>query len=253
MFAVLEQIERNIQQQPLPPSPATPAAPTTPQHDSLGYAIPCRSSATRNAEPVATSAQEHAYAVVDVTQKRLSHGKNKTTRNEGNKSLASAHSLQSDESVKPNRINTLVTMAAVAETNDKGTIDPYATVDIIAMRDARQKQMAFQDRETTRENTKLPHTKMEEHDSTGEISSVHEPVDPMYAEVAKTGTIATSYLLTTKDDTIEPYATVDIPYKHKITKRHKVTCDTSTPIDVALSKLETDKSSMCNKATVLTA
>lgn len=216
MFAVLEQIQRGVQQ---PPSPATPAAPTTPQHDSFGYAIPCRGRATRNAEPEATSAQEHAYAVVDVT-----------TRNKENKT-----------DIQP-------AVGALAGTNNEG-IEAYATVDIIAMKNARQKQMAFQS-ETTH-NTKRPHDKMEEHESTGEVSLIYKPVDPMYAEVAETGAIATTYVLTTEDDDkIEPYATVDIPYKQMALKKHKVT---STPINAALSKLETDQNGMCNKATILTA
>ena len=236
MFAVLEQIQRDIQQSP--PLPATPAAPTTPQHDSFGYAIPCRrSSSTRNAEPVATSAQEHPYAVVDVTQKRLSHRKNKATRDEGNKPSVSAHSSQSDEPA----------VEAIARASD-GRIEPYATVDITAMKDARQKQKALQDHETTHENTKQPHARVGEHDNTRETSSVHKPVDPIYDEVAKTEVITTTYLLTTEDDTIEPYAMVEIPYKYKTSKKHKVTCDTiktSNPINTALSKLETDKNGMC--------
>ena len=224
MFAVLEQIQRDVQQ---PPSPATPAAPTTPQHDDFGYAIPCRSSAaTRNAKPEATSAQEHAYAVVDVTQKRLLHGKN---RNEENKTESA--------------------VAAVAGTNNGG-IEAYATVDITAMKDARQKQIAFQDRETTHD-TKQLHGKAEEHESTAKVSLIRKPVDPMYAEVAETGAIATTYVLTTEDDgTIAPYATVDIPYKYKGSKKHQVT---SIPINAAMSKLETDQNGMCNKATILTA
>ena len=226
MFAILEQIQRGMQ---LPPSPATPAAPTTPQHDSFGYAIPCRSGATRNAEPEATSAQEHAYAVVDVTQKQLLHGKNKTTRNEGNK--------------------TEPTVAAVVGTN-KERIEAYATVDIMAMKNARQKQKAFQGRVTTH-NAKQPHNKVEQ-ESTGEVS--HKPVDPMYAEVAETGAIATTCVLTTKDDnTIEPYATVDIPYKHKASKKHELAFKASTPINAPFSKLETDQNGICNKATVITA
>lgn len=260
MFAILEEIQTDIWQRWLQLSPAL-ATPTKLEHDDFGYAIPSKNRSTRARDTevaAATHAREHTYEVVDdVIQEQLC-GKNEAT---GNVSLVPAHSSQSEESVKPDGMETQ-SPVVVASTVDEG-ITPYATVDIIAMNVTRQKQKASTDHESAYDEVRQPHTttiKME-CNGTGNSPSVHETpeVDPLYAEVTEPGTIAVTNhppVATENGKLIEPYATVNIPYKHTTSTDHKITCDairTCAPINAALSKLEIDNSNMCNKATALTA
>ena len=208
MFAVLEEIQQDVpQRQQPPPSPATPAAPTSPQHDRFGYAIPCRKSSTKSAKPV-------AYAVVNMAQKQSS---NKSTGLEG--------SEKTDAQISEPAV------AATAGTGDE-EIEPYATVNLITINAGRQKQCGS--------TVKQSHTKKEEDDNTGKI-----PIEPMYAEIAKPGTMATTNQ--TKDDyMIEPYASVNIPYEYKTLKKHKVSSNTiNTPMSTP-SRLEMSNNALCN-------
>lgn len=254
MFTVLEQIQNDVQQlAPLPP--VTPATPTTVKHDDFGYAIPCKkssssktssspkNSSTRDAKPVVTAGQENHYAVIDLVQKKLSHEKKAT----GNCSQDAVHTLQS-EAVKSDSTRPAEAVAAtptIAATSDDG-IEPYASIDIV-MNGTYQKQKMPTNCEAAHVSTKEP-----ECNGKGYSPSVHEPgnVEPMYAEVTKpSAMVTTNHPLTIANDKIEPYATVNIPYKYKTSKKHKAKRDnlkSCTPINAALSN------AMCNKATVLT-
>lgn len=245
MFAVLEQIQQR--QQLEPQSPPSPVAPSTLQHDDFGYAVPFKNNSRKTSEPIMAVAQEYPYAVVDVTQKQTSREENTETDGNGNCSSA----LQSEES-ETDKVETQPPVAATsitAETGDK-EIEPYATVKVTSV--AHQKQMESTNHEHTYDEVRQPHTKMES-DVTGNGTSVHEhtEIEPLYAEVTEPGIRVTTITKVDDELLVEPYATVDLPYKHNATKNHKLTHDnlkTCTPLNAGLSKLETDESDMCNKA-----
>ena len=212
MFAVLEEIQRDVQRHQPPPSPATPAAPTCPQHDSFGYAIPCRKSSTKNAK-------SEAYAIVNVAQKRSS---NKSTSSEGSEKIDAQISEPA--------------VAATAGTSNE-EIEPYASVNIITMNGGCQKQ------QDSGSSVKQPHAKKKEDNDNGKIS--YTPIEPMYAEIAKPG-IMTTTNQTKDDDIIEPYASVDIPHGYNTSKKHKFTSDTINSAMPTLSRFEMGSNALCN-------
>lgn len=210
MLKVLEQIDTRQQQQRSSPSPPTP---TTVEHDTFGYAVPSKiNSPTRTAEPSQPTTTAQQYAVVDVTQKKLSSGKNNKTESIRSNSSAPPHSLQSDESVKPDRgeppHNKVIKPSGaptVAEKNEE--IEPYATVNIVVVDRPPKQQDTSKVRAPVHYNNNNV-TRPGQSSSNGNC-----PVEPL------NGVLPINHHSNIADEII-PYATVDLP-KQSISKKHK--------------------------------
>lgn len=253
MFAVLEQIQTGIHKQWYQSPPVMPTAIKV-KHDSLGYAVPARRKSSKDSEHAVTSIQDHTYDIIE--KEALDEIKENVK--------TSSVSAQPTKQVESDGTKTQVTKSpettasTTAGASAKG-IKPYATFDITTQQIAPADD---DDEDSTYDEVRQPHVTIIKMDceGTGDSNSVHEAakVDPMYAEVTEHGTIVTTHHSFTiaDDELIEPYAMVNISYKHKTSKDHKLSTDsmtTCTPINAGLSKMEVDDSNMSNKVTALTA
>ena len=237
MFSVLEQIQRELQQWQLQPVASPAAAPTTTlKHDSFGYAIPSKNNVTRNDKPTAPSAQHNPYAVVDVTQKQ---GKNTSGVSKGRGNCSSVPSCP-EESDEVDPLYSQVMDPIVAGTPIIGDeIEPYATVDITAMKGGVQKRKAKTGHKPTHigiDNVTQTHNTSKCDGTTNSHSPSHKPtanVEPLYAEVIKPARAIATTTSDSEDDMIGPYATVDVRNIQKASKTHKPTITDSVAITCA--------------------
>ena len=161
------------------------------KHDSFGYAVPSKNDSARIAKPTCTP-----YAVVNVTQKQLSHEKNNNTKCTENDSSVPSHLAVSEESAEPNKVEPLYSevtepmitaTCSTAENSDE--IEPYATVDILVMDSASQKQKTLTEVVHNSSDSVMQSHAPAKSEYTGarEDPLAHKPVktEPMYSKVTE--------------------------------------------------------------------